>query len=116
MPVCVHQMIYNIRTAIPMLKKGRTVKVRDYGDSMEPLIHSGEIVTVAPFDDGVLNKGDVVLAKVRGRLYLHKVTGFRRGLSRGWFHRLVQISNNRGKVNGWTTARDIYGKVISIGS
>jgi len=96
--------IYNIRSAVPELKAGRTVLVRDFGDSMVPLIMSGDTVEVQPFDPMTTVKGDVVLAKVQGNLYLHKVTAVR--------GKMVQISNNRGKINGWTPVSQVYGKVM----
>ena len=98
------QPIFNIRSAVPELKSGRTVLVRDFGDSMMPLIMSGETVEVQPYTEGSLSKGDVVLAKVQGNLYLHKVTAVR--------GKMVQISNNRGKINGWTPLSQVYGKVM----
>jgi phage repressor protein C with HTH and peptisase S24 domain len=96
--------VFNIRSAVPELKSGRSVLVRDFGDSMIPLIMNGETVRVEPFSEGELQKGDVVLAKVQGSLYLHKVTAVR--------GKMVQISNNRGKINGWTPLSQVYGKVI----
>lgn len=98
------EVVYNITGALAPLKEGRTVLVRDFGDSMMPLIFSGQTVRVAPYRSEPLRKGDVVLAKVGGHLYLHKITALRA--------QEVQISNNRGKVNGWTSRAQIYGKVI----
>lgn len=96
--------IYNISGAVVPLKEGHTVLVRDFGDSMVPMIFSGQTVRVAPYRSEPLRKGDVVLAKVGGHLYLHKITALRA--------QEVQIGNNRGKVNGWTSRAQIYGRVL----
>lgn len=73
------------------------------GNSMTPLITSGQRVVVRRVGpDDLVRVGDVVLVKVRGRIILHKVTGV--DGSR------VQVSNNHGHVNGWTTRSKVYGK------
>ncbi len=69
---------------------------------------SGQLVTVEPVKDdaqGVV-VGDVVLCKVGGRTMLHKVTALRGGQ--------YQISNNSGYVNGWTMAKNIFGKLTRV--
>ena len=86
------------------LKEGRTVRFRPRGHSMTPLIQSGELCTVEPRTVELVNAGDVVLCKVRGNVYLHKVLA-KRGLQ-------VQIGNNHGHVNGWT--RTVYGKLVKV--
>lgn len=78
-----------------------TFKTR--GNSMTPRIRSGDIVTVTPVDSADVKKGDVVLARVRGRLYLHLISATEKDR--------VQISNNHGHVNGWTTRDRVYGKL-----
>ena len=73
---------------------------------MIPLIKSGELCTVEPIRDRELNKGDIVLCKVRGAQYLHLVSGTKPGQ--------LQISNNRGSVNGWTPRANVYGILTDI--
>ena len=86
------------------LQAGESVTLRPRGNSMTPLIRSGEEVTIRPIEVGeTLSKGDIVLAKVRGRFYLHKISAIR--------DKSVQISNNHGRINGWTTLEKVYGKV-----
>lgn len=100
--------IYNERTAVePLLMRGATVLVRGTGNSMTPLIKSGEVVEVAPATE--VKKGDIVLAKVNGRVYLHKVSAIKQRKN----STLFQISNNHGHINGWTT--EVYGKVYHDG-
>ncbi|MBJ7265530.1 S26 family signal peptidase [Idiomarina abyssalis] len=91
---------------IDALKDGKEVSFRPKGRSMEPVIKSGQRVNVCPVEHGNIEVGDIVLCKVAGNIYLHFVA------------RVVDnkftIKNNRGKVNGITTADKIYGKVTKI--
>jgi hypothetical protein len=75
---------------------------------MVPLIHSRQLVTVAPVDPARLEIGDIVLARVAGTTYLHLVSAVDGGGNR------VQISNNRGRVNGWTNHARVYGICVAV--
>lgn len=100
--------IYSITSAVEPLLFKVTVKVQAFGNSMKPLIQSGEIVTVEPIEgDTEIKKGDIVIARVNGRIYLHKV--------RAVGHHQFQIASNRGKINGWTNREHVYGRVVSKG-
>jgi hypothetical protein len=87
---------------------GAVVEFRPSGSSMVPLIHSRDLVTVAPVNPARLEVGDIVLARVAGATYLHLVSAVDHG------RRRVQISNNRGRVNGWTGADRIYGICTAV--
>jgi phage repressor protein C with HTH and peptisase S24 domain len=89
---------------IDKLNRGETSQLRPHGNSMRPKINSGDLVTIAPSD--VYNKGDMVLVKVNGRVYLHLIKSVR--------GKMFCISNNKGHINGWVTKKSIYGKVICI--
>jgi hypothetical protein len=71
---------------------------------MLPRIKSNQLVHVEPIT-GDLKVDDIVFCKVKGKLYVHLITAKD---SKGRF----QISNNKGRVNGWASA--IYGKVTSV--
>ena len=88
------------------LRAGETVECRPTGDSMTPIIKSRQLVTISPVDAATLRKGDVVLAKVGGRYLLHKVSTLRGDR--------VQIANNHGHVNGWTSRARVYGIVSAV--
>jgi hypothetical protein len=88
--------------------EGRTVDFRPTGSSMVPLIRSRQLVTVAPVDPVRVEAGDIVLARVAGSVYLHPVSAVDPAKSR------VQISNNRGRVNGWTTHARVYGICVAV--
>jgi len=74
---------------------------------MVPLIYSKQLVTVAPIKESdLLGPGDVVLCKVKGKEYLHKIVSIH-GSS-------VTIGNNKGFINGQTGLDSIYGKLIKV--
>jgi phage repressor protein C with HTH and peptisase S24 domain len=92
---------------IELLKSGVGVKFRPHGNSMQPRIESGELVTVEPIGTRSINVGDVVLCKVEGKQWLHLVTAI---ASDGRY----QISNNKGHVNGWCMSSNIFGIVTAV--
>jgi hypothetical protein len=88
------------------VKNGETVTFNPKGNSMMPRIKSGQEITVSPLDETTkLEVGNVVLCKVKGRIFLHLISAIDN--IRGF-----QISNNKGYVNGWT--REICGIVKGI--
>jgi hypothetical protein len=92
---------------IARLRAGDTITRRGKGNSMTPIIKSGQKQTLAPvrsLDD--IKKGDAVYCKVGRFIFTHKVTAIRGDQ--------VQISNNHGHVNGWITIDNIYGKLIKV--
>lgn len=96
---------------IEQLKLGQTIKFRPHGNSMQPRIESGNLVTVVPTVlSGVSlipQVGDIVLCKVDGRQWLHLITAIG---SDGRY----QISNNKGHINGWCMPHNIFGIVTNI--
>jgi hypothetical protein len=89
---------------VAAVRRGETIEFRPSGRSMEPLIGHRQKVRVSPLAcDPVV--GDVVLARVHGHLYLHRVNAIRGDQ--------YQIANQRGHVNGWCTRKQIYG-VVSV--
>lgn len=95
-------------THIEALKEGKQVKFRPHGSSMTPRIESGNLVTVdSVVDEFELDVGDIVLCKVRGKIYLHLISKI------GEDGRYM-ISNNHGHDNGWTTRDKIYGIVTTV--
>lgn len=89
------------------LSEGRSVRLKPHGNSMTPIIKSGQPIVLSPVDPADVRVGDAVLAKVKGNYYIHKVTAIG---DDGRF----QISNNHGHVNGWS--RQVFGKVTGIGA
>lgn len=96
----------NIRT-VQKLKEGKTCLVQGFGQSMTPVLKSGQVCKVTPvIEDTVLKKNDIVLCKVKGHIYLHKISSI--NVNR------YQISNNHKHVNGWIGKNNIYGLVVEI--
>ncbi|MBE7466013.1 MAG: hypothetical protein HS116_21265 [Planctomycetes bacterium] len=91
---------------IERLKAGETVSFRPHGNSMKGKIESGQLCTVAPIGAEGLQVGDVVLCKVNGKEFLHLIKAIRGDQ--------YQIGNNRGGINGWTSAGQIYGRCIRV--
>jgi hypothetical protein len=87
---------------------GAIVEFRPNGSSMVPLIRSRQLVTVAPVDTTRIEVGDIVLARVAGAVYLHLVSAVDASAGR------VQISNNRGRINGWTSYAKVFGICTSV--
>ena len=91
---------------IEQLTRGETVQFRPRGNSMSGKIDSGQLVTVKPVGNCNIQIGSIVLCKVNGAQYLHLV----KATSGDRF----QIDNNRGRINGWTTRRNIFGIVAKV--
>ena len=88
------------------LMEGEECIVTGYGQSMTPVLKSGQSVRCIPVTEKtVLKKNDIVLCKVAGHFYLHKISAIKGG-------KTFQISNNHGHVNGWIGKKCIYGLVI----
>lgn len=96
----------NMQT-VEKLKSGKTCLVQGFGQSMTPILKSGQVCKVEPItEDMILKKNDIVLCKVNGHVYLHKITAINGNR--------YQISNNHKHVNGWVGKSNIYGKVTEI--
>ena len=90
------------------LMSGETCYVTGYGNSMTPILQSGQSVIVVPVDDETeLKKRDIVLCKVKGHHYLHLIHAIRNG-------KRFLIGNNHGHMNGWVGRSNIYGVVREI--
>lgn len=90
------------------LKEGETCIIQGFGQSMTPILKSGQPVIADPVkEDTTLKKGDIVFCKVNGHFYLHKILAVKN-------KNTYQIGNNHGRVNGWISRNSIYGKVSKI--
>lgn len=87
------------------LRDNRTVTITAGGSSMTPLIRDGDRVRIVPADGLLIEEGDIVFARVKGRYYLHKVTHITTD-------RRYVIGNNRGHTNG--IASEILGLFAGI--
>jgi len=87
------------------LQEGKTIITSEKGNSMTPLIQSGQKHILSPADWQSVKVGDIVYCKVRGNFYTHLVKAV--DIKKG-----CQIVNNHGFVNGWT--KQVYGLVIKV--
>ena len=87
------------------LQSGETIETSEKGNSMVPIIKSGQKHILEPTTWENVELGDAVYCKVKGNFYTHLVKAIndKRG---------VQIGNNKGHINGWT--KQVYGKVIEV--
>lgn len=90
---------------IQRLLKGETFTTKEFGNSMVPLIKSGQPHRLAPATWKDLEVGDIAYCKVKGNLYTHLVKA--KNNEQGCL-----IGNNKGGINGWT--KQVYGKVIEV--
>ena len=86
------------------LLRGETFITKESGNSMTPIIKSGQKHKLTPCGWEDCNIGDVVYCKVKGRFFTHLV---KNKSAKG-----LLIGNNKGSVNGWT--QQVYGRVIEV--
>jgi len=94
-----------INYKLERLQNGETFITSEKGNSMMPLIASGQEHKLAPARWEDVEVGDIVYCKCNGNFYTHLVKA--KNDKHG-----VQIGNNKGRINGWT--RQVYGKVIEV--
>ena len=87
------------------LLNGETLTTSEKGNSMVPLINSGQEHILEPATWETVEVGDIVYCKVKGNFYTHIVKG--KNDNRGCL-----IGNNKGGINGWT--KNVYGKVTEV--
>ena len=87
------------------MQKGETFITNERGNSMVPIIKSGQNHKLTPAKLDEVEVDDIVYCKVHGNFYTHLVKA--KDPIKG-----VQIGNNKGGINGWT--KNVYGKVIEI--
>ena len=86
------------------LQKGETFVTSEKGNSMSPIIKSGQDHKLAPAKLEGVSVGDIVYCKVKSNFYTHLVK------AKG--DRGVLIGNNKGGINGWTI--NSYGKESTV--
>lgn len=87
--------------AIKKLLNGEYATIYPRGNSMKGLIESGQEVRLKPTNPNELKIGDIVLVKVKGCVYLHKIKATHKNR--------YLIGNNTGGLNGWANVNAIYG-------
>ena len=90
--------------AIKELEAGNAATIKPKGNSMKGKVKSGATVTVEVAEE--YEKGDIVLVKVKGKVYLHLIKAVK--------DKQYQIGNNKGGINGWVSKSAIYGLATEI--
>jgi hypothetical protein len=92
-------------TKLEILQRDGEIITSEKGNSMLPLIKSGQKhkLKLCTWEECEIK--DIVYAKCNGKFYTHLV--YAKNDVKG-----VQIGNNKGFINGWT--KTVYGKVIEI--
>lgn len=90
---------------VEKLKEGKSFITSEKGNSMVPLIKSGQDHELTPCSISDVEVGDIVYCKVRGNFYTHLVKA--KSDKKG-----VLIGNNKGNINGWT--KQVFGKVTRV--
>jgi hypothetical protein len=93
------------------LKAGETVVFGEPGNSMVPKIHHCQKCVYAPVrTEADIQKDDIVFCKVGPHHYTHIV----KSISVEGGTAMYLIGNNHGRINGWTSFDNIYGKVTEV--
>jgi signal peptidase I len=66
-----------IEVLVALLREGETVQAHFGGGSMRPLLDERSLVTIAPVDARRLRRGDVVLCRRGGGVFVHRCIGSR---------------------------------------
>jgi hypothetical protein len=87
------------------LQNGETFITSEKGNSMVPIIKSGQDHRLAHVKIEDVAVDDIVYCKVKGNFYTHLVKA--KNDKKGCL-----IGNNKGGINGWT--KQVYGKVMEV--
>lgn len=89
------------------LVNGETIyNYSERGQSMTPLIKSRQPADLSPVNVELLEKDDIVWAKVDDQFYMHLITAVKDDQ--------VLISNNHGYDNGWTHRSNVFAIVSAV--
>lgn len=94
-----------INYKLERLQNGETFKTSEKGNSMVPLIKSGQEHILKPIAWEECNVDDIVYCKVKGNFYTHLVKA--KNIDKG-----LLIGNNKGGTNGWT--KQVFGIVTEV--
>lgn len=76
------------------------------GNSMTPKIDSGDRVIIKKLPANIVQVGDIVYAKVKGKYYLHLVSAIEQDR--------YLIKNAHGWENGWTKGDNVFGICVQV--
>lgn len=88
-----------------LLEEGKIFETSEKGNSMTPIIKSGQKHILEPVNWENCEEGDIVFCKCKNSYYTHLVKA--KNDTKGCL-----IGNNKGGINGWT--KQVFGKVIEV--
>lgn len=98
----------NRELAVKILEEKNEVILTCNGNSMTPLLHKGEKITIKKIAHSQLRKGDAVFVRINRNLQVHKLTAIDENQNR------YQIGNAHGHINGWVKSHAIYGLAVKV--
>lgn len=100
-------VVQDIDLAVQSIKQNNCICRFEFGDSMKPILNSGEFYYTEKIDDlKTLEIGDAVVCEVNGSLMTHMILDFNKSKT------MFLISSSKGEIYGWTNK--IYAKAIAF--
>jgi hypothetical protein len=94
-----------------LLDRGYSVRFQADGASMHPTIRSGELITIGPVAPAGIRRGDIVLYRLRRRVFAHRVVGIER--TRGALKFRLR-GDSADECDAPVTPDQILGKVLAV--
>ena len=95
-----------------LLRLGKVVRFQARGNSMQPLLRDGDILSVSPVDFDQIRIGDVIMCSSHsGCIVVHRVI-----LRKNKFeqNQLLVKGDQAEKPDGWINSSQIYGRVAAF--
>ena len=96
-----------------MLKSGRSAQFRSSGNSLWPMVKSGDVTIYEPVvDHSLLKVGEVVFCRVQTSNYFYAHMIHNIGTWDGVTYWDIGNANNPPHINGWCYAEHIFGRLM----
>lgn len=95
------KVVNDANTALEQLRLGKKIARFEYGDSLSPILNSGEYAILTPINDyDDIKIGDVVFCLVNGILMTHMIWLISES---NYQQKQFLIGSSSGQLYGWTT-------------
>jgi len=101
-------MTINRKIAPQVLAEEGICEIKTQGNSMQPIMTTGDTLRLIKVNPSKLRKGDAVFCKVGGNIFVHLISAVDSKNER------FLICNNKNYTNGWTSAKNIYGLCVKV--
>lgn len=106
------EVVQDIEEAKLSVLNGKTVARYEFGDSLFPLVHSGEYLKLVPLaETEKIEPKDIVLCEVHGCLMAHMIYTATKFNNKEYYF----IASTHGTFYGWTPREKIYAKCYPFG-